>query len=133
MTDPYDVSLTEITIPEPPPRFFRLQVRIDLRAADATNRIVANGSRLASLSASGLGFVPTHSLAKGATLQLEFDVVGPDATVRVEAIAEVVRVIDDDFELYVGCRFVDFDGRARDALLGVLESLRAVRDAEGAP
>jgi len=62
MTSDYDVSMENIEAPAPPPRYFRLQMRIDLRAVDATNRVVSNGSRLVSLSASGIGFVPTQAL-----------------------------------------------------------------------
>lgn len=127
MENEYDVSMDDIAIPERPVRYFRLQLRIDLRTVDATNRVVASGSRLVSLSASGIGFVPTQPLAKGARLQLEFDVKGPDVGIGVQTVAEVVRVIDDDFELYVGCRFVDMDPRAQQALLGVLEAVRDVQ------
>lgn len=132
MTSDYDVSMTDIEPPPPPPRHFRLQLPIDVKAVDATGRVVAKGTRLVSLSASGIGFVPSHPLAKGASLQLEFDVRGPNVGVGVTTVAEVVRVIDDDFELYVGCRFVDFDPRARDALLGVLEDVRRQQEEDGA-
>ena len=124
MTNAYDISMTDIQIPERPKRYFRVQLRVDLRAADATQRVIANGTRLVSLSASGIGFVPTASVPKGAALQLEFEVQGPDVAVEVQTLAEVVRVIDDDFELYIGCRFIDFDPRAQQALLEVLEAIR---------
>ncbi len=132
MTSDYDISMDDIEAPTPPPRYFRLQMRIDLRAADATGRVVSDGHRLVSLSASGIGFVPTHPLAKGAALTLEFDVRGPNVSVGVTTIAEVVRVIDDDFELYVGCRFVDFDERAQQALLGVLQDVRDKQEEDNA-
>ena len=132
MTSDYDVSMENIEAPAPPPRFFRLQMRIDLRAVDGTKRVVSDGSRLVSLSASGIGFVPTHALEKGAVLTLEFDVRGPNVSVGVTTSAEVVRVIDDDFELYVGCRFVEFDVRAQQALLGVLEDVRDKQEEDNA-
>jgi hypothetical protein len=132
MTSDYDVSMDNIETPAPPPRYFRLQLRIDLRAVEGTGRVVADGSRLVSLSASGIGFVPTSALAKGASLNLEFDVRGPNVSVGVTTVAEVVRVIDDDFELYVGCRFVDFDERAQQALLGVLQDVREKQEEDNA-
>ena len=123
MTKNYDVSMTELEAPVPPPRYFRLQVRIDLKATEGDDRFVGDGTRLVSLSASGIGFVPTRSLPKGGILELEFGVQGPNVSVGVTTRAEVVRVIDDDFELYVGCRFIDFDPRAQEALLGVLQDI----------
>ncbi len=124
MSDDYDVSMTDIEAPAPPPRHFRLQLRVHVKAVDEAGRVVADGSRLVSLSASGIGFVPSASVPDGARLELEFDLVGPNVSVAVTTSAEVVRVIDDDFELYIGCRFVGFDPRAQRALLGVLEDIR---------
>ncbi len=132
MTDPYDVDTKDITIPERPPRYFRVQLRVALHAWDPDDRLVSSGLRLVSVSASGIGFVPTHALSQGDRLRMEFDLRDPGASVSVAVEAEVVRVVDDDFELYVGCRFVDFDQRKQQALLKALEAVRAQQAADAA-
>ena len=76
--------------------------------------------------------MPTHALSQGDRLRMEFDLRDPGASVSVAVEAEVVRVVDDDFELYVGCRFVDFDQRKQQALLKALEAVRAQQAADAA-
>ncbi len=129
-TDEFAPDTASITLPEPAKRYFRMQLQVALRATDDDGRVFSRGVRVVSLSASGIGFVPNLPLEAGDRLQLEFDLREPGASCSVAVGARVVRVVDDDFELYVGCRFVEFEGRRQRALLDALE---AIRDARGEP
>lgn len=125
--DEFAPDTASITLPEPLKRYFRLQVHVALQAAGGDGQQLSQGVRLVSLSASGIGFVPSRPVQVGERLQLEFDLREPGASCSTRTEAEVVRVVDDDFELYVGCRFVDFEPARREALLAALEAIRDAR------
>lgn len=129
--DDYAPDTTSITLPEPRKRYRRLQVQVALEARDGDGSLVCQGVRLVSLSASGIGFVPTGTLQEGQRLRLDIDLREPGVSCSVQAEAMVVRVIDDDFELYVGCRFVDFEGGRQQALAAALEAVQRARGEAG--